>query len=371
VALALLAACSGGGTDKVKAAQTRVTKAQQGVTDAQANLDKAKTQFCSDTKDYIATVDRYAKVFDQSAVTVGDIKTGGADLAKPRATVESSADAVTAAGDALAKANQELVDAQAALVEAQASAASQSLPPTTKASTTTTAPPVAPATVDRVKKAESDFASATQGVTDQTPLAQATVEVNSAAFALQIAWLQLFNEAGCLTDEQHQKAAIAIHDYTVALQTSLQATGFYSGEIDGIYGPTTAQAVQQLQTAHGLPPTGWLDRATSAALDAELASKGTAITRQALTQTAAVQSTLKLAGYWTGPVDGQWTPELTDALMNFQTTLGVPPTGTVDAATLAALEQAIANAQSAATSTTTVPPTAPTTGTTDTTTPSN
>jgi hypothetical protein len=30
----------------------------------------------------------------------------------------------------------------------------------------------------------------------------------------------------------------------------------------------------------------------------------------ALTSAAAVQSTLKLAGYWNGPVDGQWTEEL-------------------------------------------------------------
>jgi peptidoglycan hydrolase-like protein with peptidoglycan-binding domain len=54
---------------------------------------------------------------------------------------------------------------------------------------------------------------------------------------------------------------------------------------------------------------------------------------------------LKLAGYWTGPVDGKWTPELTDALKKFQTDLGVPATGAVDAATLQALEKAIAKGQ--------------------------
>jgi peptidoglycan hydrolase-like protein with peptidoglycan-binding domain len=62
--------------------------------------------------------------------------------------------------------------------------------------------------------------------------------------------------------------------------------------------------------------------------------------------TAAVQQTLKLAGFWDGPVDGEWTPALTDALKDFQTELGVKPTGTVDAATVAALEEAIAQAQS-------------------------
>ncbi len=65
-----------------------------------------------------------------------------------------------------------------------------------------------------------------------------------------------------------------------------------------------------------------------------------------------MQSTLKLAGYWTGPVDGVWTPELTDALTAFQTALGVPPTGAVDVATLNALQQAITDAQSTTTTST-------------------
>ena len=69
-----------------------------------------------------------------------------------------------------------------------------------------------------------------------------------------------------------------------------------------------------------------------------MASKGGAVATDALAHTSAVQSTLKLAGYWTGPVDGKWTPELTDALEKFQTDLGVPATGAVDIATLSALE---------------------------------
>jgi peptidoglycan hydrolase-like protein with peptidoglycan-binding domain len=367
----LVGACSSDDTNKVTAAQKRVSNAEQAVADTQEALDKATTQFCSDTKDYITAIDRYGKLFDQSSATVGDIKTAGADLERPQDSVTASAQSVKTAGDDLANAKKELTDAQAALAAAQASAASATLPPTTAASTTTTQPLVSSATVDRVKRAEDDFTSATQGVTDQTPLAKATVQVNSAAFALEVAWLQLLNEAGCLTADQQQKAVAAVHDYTVALQTALQATGFYSAEIDGVYGPSTAEAVQKLQTANGLPPTGWVDQATAAALDAAVLAKGGAAATQALTHTAAVQSTLKLAGYWTGPVDGQWTPELTDALKNFQTALGVPPTGAVDAATLAALQQTIAQAQSAATSTTTTQPAASTTSAPSTTAPSN
>ena len=64
-----------------------------------------------------------------------------------------------------------------------------------------------------------------------------------------------------------------------------------------------------------------------------------------MASTAALQQTLKLAGDWDGPIDGQWTDELTAALKEFQTDLGVEPTGEVDAATIAAFEEALAMAQ--------------------------
>jgi hypothetical protein len=48
-------------------------------------------------------------------------------------------------------------------------------------------------------------------------------------------------------------------------------------------------------------------------------------------------------------VDGTWTPALTDALKAFQTELGVKPTGTVDAATVAALEYAMVAAKTSPT----------------------
>jgi peptidoglycan hydrolase-like protein with peptidoglycan-binding domain len=41
-----------------------------------------------------------------------------------------------------------------------------------------------------------------------------------------------------------------------AVQEILQALGFYRGDIDGIYGPGTADAVRRFQAAHGLTPDG-------------------------------------------------------------------------------------------------------------------
>jgi peptidoglycan hydrolase-like protein with peptidoglycan-binding domain len=167
----------------------------------------------------------------------------------------------------------------------------------------------------------------------------------------------VLSDAGCLADEHQKKAEAALTEYTAALQTSLQTLGYYSGKVDGVYGPETLDAVKKLQEANKLPATGYVDRATAIALSSSLTAKGGAAATGALAHTAAVQSTLKLAGYWTGPIDGRWTPELTDALKSFQTHLGIAPTGVVDPATLAALEQTIASAK-------TSPTTAPTSTTT-------
>jgi hypothetical protein len=50
--------------------------------------------------------------------------------------------------------------------------------------------------------AEADFTAAQGGITDQTPPKQASQQFNAAAVALEMAWLGLFADAGCLTDEQ-------------------------------------------------------------------------------------------------------------------------------------------------------------------------
>ena len=160
-----------------------------------------------------------------------------------------------------------------------------------------------------------------------------------------MSWLALFAEVGCLTDAQQEQAADAVRDYTLALQQDLADAGYYEGEVDGVYGPETVDAVQALQKANGLPQTGWMDKATDAALQSELAAAGGAAAQQATASTAAVQQTLTLAGYWDGPIDGEWSDDLTEALEEFQTDLGVPATGTVDAATIAAFNEALANAQ--------------------------
>ena len=356
VPLLLLAACGGDdddddAADPVAEAQRHVEDARAELDDAQNTLDAAHGAFCDDSRSYIDAVDRYGQVFNEAAVTVGDITTAGADLEEPEAAVRSSADAVVEARDRVVAAEQELADAEAALAEAESGT---SAPPAETPTTTTLVPP---ATVDRVEQAHGDLAAAFEGVSEATPVREATERVNSAAFALQVASLRLLADAGCLSDDQQADAVQAVVDYTTALQTSLTTAGFYEGEIDGIYGPETVAAVEALQTDSGLPLTGLVDRATAAALEDAVAAVGAEAANLTIAHTAAVQSILAAAGYWTGPIDGQWTDALTAALQAFQTDLGVPATGEVDAATLAAARQALAELTTPATTETTAPTT--------------
>jgi peptidoglycan hydrolase-like protein with peptidoglycan-binding domain len=347
-------------SDPVAAAEARVTTAQGDLAKAQDEVKAAGRTFCTEAKGYVTTLDRYGRLFTDSKVTVGDIKTGGADLAAPRASVSSAATAFTTAQTHVADAEKELADAQAALADAKATASSVPTSSTTPPSTTTTTL-VPPASIARVTQAEADFQRTAQGITDSTPLVQAAVAYNSAAFALQVAWLNLLVDAGCVSDAQQAQAAAQVSAYTVALQTELQKAGYYTGPIDGVYGPQTVDAVKQLQTDAGLPVTGLVDKATAIALDRKVAALGQQAAATAASQTAAVQTVLKLAGYWSGPIDGVWTDELTGALKSFQTALGVTPTGAVDAATLAAFEQALEELRNPTTTTIAPTTTAPAT----------
>lgn len=335
-----LGACS----NETAVPDARVSVKQQALAQARTDAAAAAAHFCTTAADYVTAVDRYGDVLTATAPTVGDVQTAGTDLEQPRADATAAAQAAVDAQAAVVTAEKELAAAQAAAAAANTTAAGSSSSATSPTPSPSPAPTVPPATVNRVKQAETEFTAAQQGISAQTPLRQAAQQFNAAAVALEMSWLALFADAGCLTDEAEKSAQKAVHDYTAALQQSLSDTGYFSGKVDGVYGPSTVDAVQALQKAHGLPVTGTVDKATQEALQSDLQAKGGAAAQEELASTAAVQQTLKLAGFWDGPVDGRWTPALTEALKEFQTELDVPATGTVDAATIAALEKAIAEA---------------------------
>ena len=348
VALAMLmlasvgCASEGDGSVALKAAEARVSAKEKALTEAESAFTDKSAEFCDASQTYITALDRYGDVLNETAPTVGDVNDAGTDLGQPRDDVNAAAAAAVEAQQDVVDAKQELADAKAALATKKGSG---STAPSTPAGKPTLAPLAPEASVKRVQQAETEFSDAQQGITNETPLSDASERFNAAAVALEMSWLRLFSDAGCLTDEQQVQAEMAVRNYTTALQMSLRDAGYYDSEVDGVYGPATVDAVQALQKAHGLPSTGTVDKATADALEGDLAAKGGAIAEEAVVSTVAVQQTLKLAGFWNGPVDGKWTPALTEALEDFQTELGVEPTGTVDAKTVAALEKAIAEAQ--------------------------
>ncbi|GIG19815.1 hypothetical protein Cch01nite_05390 [Cellulomonas chitinilytica] len=343
-------------TTDLERAQAQVAAKEKDLAAATDEAQQATDAFCTGSVDYVKALDRYGDVLTAEAPTVGDVVTAGADLREPREDALAAGQSAQRARQDVADAENALADAHAALAALEASASGQPVEPAETPSAEPT--PLAPAdAVNRVTQADADFTATQQGITDDTPLAQASQQFNAAVVALEMAWMQLVVQAGCLDDEQRIAAQEAARAYTTALQQSLAAAGFYTLPVDGIYGPGTVLAVQDLQATHGLPVTGTVDKATDAALQADLAAQGASQTEATLTSTAALQQTLKLAGYWDGPVDGQWTDALTAALVQFQTDLGVPPTGAVDAATVAAFEAAIAAAEAPAPTATEEPPT--------------
>ena len=327
----------------VDRAETRVAAKEKALTEAQAEFTAASDTFCETSKTYVLALDGYGDVLNETAPTVGDVREAGEDLAAPRDDAFEGAEAAIDAQQQVATAEQELIEAQEALAQAQAG---ESAPPGLADAPQPTATPLAPAaTVERVTQAESEFAAAQGAITDDTPLADASEQFNSAVVALEFAWLRLFAEAGCISEENTLQAQAAVIAYTTALQQDLAAAGYYGGAIDGLYGPETVGAVEGLQEANGLAVTGTVDRATAEALQAELLALGGAAAQESIATTAAIQQTLKLLGFWDGPVDGVWTPALTEAVQSLQIELGVEPSGAVDATTISALNQAIAALQ--------------------------
>ncbi len=160
--------------------------------------------------------------------------------------------------------------------------------------------------------------------------------------------------------------------FVTQLQLALKALGYFDGDITGVYDEATTAAVAALQRDLGLPDTGEFDEATDAALRDRLGGRLDAFTASV----TELQQALAERGYYTGPIDGRYSTELTAAIKAFQRDLGVPETGVIDVATLQAIyARGVATGTpspppSTSTPTTappprpTVPPTAPATPTT-------
>ena len=350
VALILGVAACGDDDGEEADATTTTTTPPPSQEELDAAVAEARATFCAATEEYVVALDRYGRLLTDAEPTVGDVRASGDDITAGREDVLAAADAYDEAVQAAEEA------AAAAAEEAAAAAAEDTSTSATEPPTTTTFPPLASdERKDAVETAEGVFNDTLSGVDDSTPLAQATVDVTSAAFQLQVAWGLLFADAGCIDDPDATRVQVAT--LVSALQTDLTEAGFYTGEIDGIYGPETLDAVRQLQAANGLPVTGLPDGPTLQALQETLAN-------QESTSIAGLQGLLAGLGYYTGPIDGVWSTELDDALKAFQTASGEEPTGVLNPETLAAIQAALAEIAAGGTTTTTAEPPATTTETT-------
>lgn len=158
-------------------------------------------------------------------------------------------------------------------------------------------------------------------------------------------------------DDLKQQEAIAGAIFVARLQQLLTALGYYSGPIDGQYSSEVVAAVGALQSDLGVPVTGIYDAETDAAVRAKygdvLGSLGQSV--------ISIQILLTQLGYYTGPIDGVYSPATVAAIRALQRDLGVPETGIIDAATMkAAYEQGIIAGTPPTTTlppATTVPPT--------------
>jgi branched-chain amino acid transport system substrate-binding protein len=133
-------------------------------------------------------------------------------------------------------------------------------------------------------------------------------------------------------DDLRQQEALAAAIFTTRLQQVLTALGYYTGPIDGQWNDEMTAAIATLQVDLGVPVTGVWDEATDAAVRAKYGNILDAFTESVV----GLQKLLTDLGFYSGPIDGIYSRELVDSIKALQRELGVPETGIIDAATLAA-----------------------------------
>jgi len=118
----------------------------------------------------------------------------------------------------------------------------------------------------------------------------------------------------------------------IELQQVMTDLGYYTGPFDGVYGPSTTDAVKKMQTKLGVTADGVYGPETHNALK----GKGASIA-------ASLQTALATYGYYTGPIDGHYGPATEDAVKKLQTDLGVSVDGKFGPNTAKAFDEAVAN----------------------------
>ncbi len=126
---------------------------------------------------------------------------------------------------------------------------------------------------------------------------------------------------------------------TMQLQKGLAEYGFYTGPIDGVYGPATMAGVKQAQAKLGVPVDGIWGPETSQAYQAYVKEQSGKDQPDAFVME--MQADLAALGYYTGEVDGYYGPDTEAAVKAFQKDYGLEVTGEFDEATVNAINAAL------------------------------
>jgi peptidoglycan hydrolase-like protein with peptidoglycan-binding domain len=146
-------------------------------------------------------------------------------------------------------------------------------------------------------------------------------------------------------------------EVVAAAQSKLQKMGCYDGTVDGVWGSQTAAAVRRFQLAKDLRVTGELNRETIEALSIKIKPAATPVpfpvaiadifmggpyinapTEIQVQTLRQAQENLRLLGFYRGPIDGNPTAALRDALRAYQKAHRFSASGRLDKTTLQALD---------------------------------
>lgn len=122
------------------------------------------------------------------------------------------------------------------------------------------------------------------------------------------------------------------HAIVSAIQSQLAEIGKYDGDVDGLVGPKTRDAIADYQRANNIPVDGeateeLLDRIRFNRRIAEIAKP--APPAQADPRVRLVQSGLSELGYEPGPVDGIMGDQTRDAIRQFERHRRLPESGQI------------------------------------------
>ncbi|MGD9536081.1 MAG: peptidoglycan-binding protein [Alphaproteobacteria bacterium] len=122
--------------------------------------------------------------------------------------------------------------------------------------------------------------------------------------------------------------------YIIDLQEELAAHGYTPGQVDGVLGSRTRQAIRQYQKDAGLLVNGVASKELldhmKFALPKVYAKKATPSSGPSRELVREVQTGLATRGYYASEIDGLIGPATREAVRRFQADAGLPVTGTVD-----------------------------------------